>query len=297
LRWSYVFLSIWICTFFVGLYLAPATNISTLVIASLINTIILYIIVYGITGIARRGIASKIFAIFLILLVAGLAYQNQGVVERTNLDSVKNMLASESMFLLGTFSNTVQSTSATPTGSLTGATSQTTGFASTIQTLVPQFFRSPNGTLIVTTWVHQLMANVSAARTSQGLSHLTESSSLDQWAQQRFLTMEQEPDVTHYGYQNQEPGVGEAILYPNGFSPSVYANDLQSQAPLHWQLLMYPSFISYGFYVGRGVVYSVGQQCSVTELPGPGINITQYFSQHGCTAYQGTDTWLVIELS
>ncbi len=296
MRWSYVFLSIWICSFIVGLYLAPATNISALMIESLINTVILYIIVYGITGIARRGIASRIFAIFLILLVAGLAYQNQVAVERTNLDSLKNVLASESMFLLGTSSNTVQSTSATPTSSLTG-TGQTTEFTSSIQTLVPQFLRSPNGTLIDTTWVNQFMANVSAARTSQGLSHLTESSSLDQWAQQRFLTMQQEPDVTHYGYQNQEPGVGEAIFYPSGFSSSVYAKDLQSQAPLHWQLLMYPSFTSYGFYVGRGVVYSVGQQCSVTELPGPGINITQYFSQHGCTAYQGTDTWLVIELS
>lgn len=121
-------------------------------------------------------------------------------------------------------------------------------------------------------------------------------------------------------------GFGEEVLYPNepssstttctdavlcstsystpeNYTPSSFISDLITNAPLHWQELISDNYSYYGYYVKNGPSYSIlgpdnGQySCPTTEIPGPNINITQYFAQYGCTTEIGTGTWFVIELA
>ncbi len=121
-------------------------------------------------------------------------------------------------------------------------------------------------------------------------------------------------------------GFGEEVLYPNkpgsstttcvdvifcstssnaieNYTPSGYIVDLISSAPIHWKGLLSTDYSYYGYYVKNGPGYSIlgpnnGQvSCQTTEIPGPNINVTQYFAQYGCTTQLTTDTWFVIELA
>jgi uncharacterized protein YkwD/predicted nucleic acid binding AN1-type Zn finger protein len=154
-----------------------------------------------------------------------------------------------------------------------------------------------NGPPINNAWAEQFMVIINQDRNQIGLSTLVETTYLDGFAQQRFQTMIQEPDITHYGYQNIPPGIGEVVYYPAGNSPANFASSLEKNDPLHWQNMMTPQYTSDGFYVGTGPTYLVNSGCPDTELPGPGINITQFFQNEGCTATLGTSTWLVIDFS
>lgn len=89
----------------------------------------------------------------------------------------------------------------------------------------------------------------------------------------------------------------EEILYPDGYTPSAYINYTQVDAPIHWQGFLDPSLHTYGFYLGQGTTYAVYQPCSVTEIPGPNINIPQYYTQNGCQYTTVPSTWLVIDMS
>jgi uncharacterized protein YkwD len=154
-----------------------------------------------------------------------------------------------------------------------------------------------NGPAINNAWGEQFMVIINQDRNQIGLNALVESSSLDSFAQQRFQTMAQEPDITHYGYQNIPPGIGEVVYYPAGNSPANFASSLEKNDPLHWQNMMTPQYVSYGFYTASGPTYLVNSGCPNTELPGPGINVTQFFQNEGCTATLGTSTWFVIDFS
>ena len=121
-------------------------------------------------------------------------------------------------------------------------------------------------------------------------------------------------------------GFGEEVLYPNepssstttcadlifcststdtleNYTPSQYIPYLISAAPIHWQGLISSNYSYYGYYVKTGPAYSIigpddGQSsCPTTEIPGPNINITQYFAQYGCTTEITNSTWFVIELA
>jgi hypothetical protein len=154
-----------------------------------------------------------------------------------------------------------------------------------------------NGPTVNNAWGEQFMVVINQDRNRQGLGTLVESSYLDGFAQQRFETMEQQPDITHYGYQNIPPGIGEVVYYPAGYTPANYASYLEKDAPLHWENMMDSEYTGYGFYIASGPVYSINSGCPDTELPGPGINVTQFFQNEGCTATLGTGTWLVIDFS
>ncbi len=87
----------------------------------------------------------------------------------------------------------------------------------------------------------------------------------------------------------------EEILYPYG-TPSSYAAFLQQVATAHWSGFLDGTVRSYGFELEPGVALIPIGQCQVTEIPGPNINIGQFYSQHGCSFEYGLAEWLVLEL-
>lgn len=144
------------------------------------------------------------------------------------------------------------------------------------------------------TWVHAFMENVSENRTVP----LQESTYLDGIAKQRFIEMTTDGhyQITHYGAGAYD--VGEVVFYPSGYSPNSYATDIRTTGPLHWQLLVSPEFGYYGYYIGNGPVVEAENYCGApSELPGPGINVTQWYESYGCTPVVGNTTWLVIDLN
>src|SRR2546426_3588678 len=87
----------------------------------------------------------------------------------------------------------------------------------------------------------------------------------------------------------------EEILYPYG-SPSSYVTFLQQAATAHWGGFLDPSVRSYGFDLEPGVALIPRGQCAVTEIPGPNIDIAQFYTQNGCNFDYGLTEWLVLEL-
>lgn len=286
IRKSYIFLAIWVTGFALGLYLAPWMYYLTLIAVSLFNSVVVSIFVFGIAGIVRRGVGHKVFGVLLIMVLAGFLYQNPAVLGSINGNSLAGVYSNEAAFV-----SSIPASFQT-NGTPNPGTSTQTNF---IQSIVSEI----GGPTIDAQWVTQLMATVNQARQAQGLVSMAESTSLDQLAQQR-LQIETEGNhwqITHYGYQDLPPGVGEVVYYPSGYSSSDYASYLQSSAPLHWNLMMDSSFSSYGFAIGQGTTVEIYGSCPNTELPGPGINVTQFFAQEGCDAVPATSTWLVIDMS
>jgi len=160
---------------------------------------------------------------------------------------------------------------------------------------------------INSTWVFQFFSIVNQYRQSTGAPPLQYCPWLDNFAYIRFETMIQNPAISHYGfdqdyneyfsqYQNFL-SVGEEVLYPNGYTPKDYVQYMQSNAPIHWEGLLNSNYMYYGYYIGYGPTYAIVGSCSVTEIPGPNINVPQYLQSYGCSVEIENDTWLVIELS
>ncbi|MFP3313207.1 MAG: CAP domain-containing protein [Thermocladium sp.] len=157
------------------------------------------------------------------------------------------------------------------------------------------------------TWVSQFISIVNQYRQSSGAPPLQYCQWLSNFAYVRFETMIQNPAISHYGfdqdfnkYLSQYQGflmVGEEGLYPSGYTPSEYVQNMQSEAPLHWEGLMNGNFTYYGYYIGYGPDYVIVGSCPVTEIPGPNIDIPQYLQSYGCSVELENTTWLVIELS
>lgn len=280
----------WSAVFLLGLYLVPSFSIYLLLGEAFFNALVLFVVVYGILGITHRGVGHKSFAILLILLIVGLVYQNQASLRQLNTSTIQGVFQDESSYLTAMVAWSANLSQSNPSSnSLSG--SHTTG-----QNSNPLQF---SGSTINATWVQQFIARVNSARQAQGLQPLTVSGTLDQFAQQRFQ-LETEGNhwqITHYGYQDIPPGVGEVVFYPDGFTPSDYASNIQTTAPLHWNLLMDASFSAFGYALGQGTTLGIYQPCPSTELPGPGINVTQWFAQQGCHTVQEISTWLVIDMS
>ena len=145
-------------------------------------------------------------------------------------------------------------------------------------------------------WVQSFVYIVNIERAKNGLGPLTESPQLNAIAYSRFNTMVDHYDISHYGAGDYY-GVGEVVFYPSGTTPQDYATTVKNDAPLHWNGLMSPLISSYGYYLGTGQVIGTEGSCSTTEIPGPGINETQFFQQRGCQPLVTTSTWLVIDIS
>jgi len=176
--------------------------------------------------------------------------------------------------------------------------------SATIQTVITSIHPTINST-----WVFQFFSIVNQYRKSIGAPPLQYCPWLDNFAHIRFETMIQNPAISHYGfdqdfneyfsqYQNSlSLLIGEEVLYPDGYTPDEYVQDMKSNAPIHWEGLMDSNYTYYGYYIGYGPTYVIIGSCPVTEIPGPNINVPQYFQSYGCSVELENSTWLVIELS
>jgi hypothetical protein len=143
-------------------------------------------------------------------------------------------------------------------------------------------------------WVYQFFANISQQRGSEYVYCPT----LSQFAQIRFNAQISHYEISHYGVHQDDEEYGiydaEEVLFPSG-SPSGYASQLEADDPLHWQLLMDNSYTYYGYYIGNGP--GIESYCNpAPEIPGPGINISQYLESKGCTPVTVNATYLIVEL-
>jgi len=176
----------------------------------------------------------------------------------------------------------------------------------TISTTIQTIITSTQPT-INSTWVFQFFNIVNQYRQSINAPPLQYCPWLDNFAHIRFETMIQNPAISHYGfdqdfseYLSQYQSFlipGEEVLYPSGYTPSEYTQYMQSNAPIHWEGLIDANYTYYGYYIGYGPDYVIIGSCPVTEIPGPNINVPQYFQSYGCSVELENDTWLVIELS
>lgn len=158
------------------------------------------------------------------------------------------------------------------------------------------------------TWANEFFDNVS---TTRGV-HYNYCNSLSDFATKRFFTMASNYGISHYGYDQDfqsyygtiyNTAFGEEVFYPSGYSPKGYVNQIITTAPLHWDLLANSSLSYYGYYLGNGPTYSIygpngGYSiCPVTEIPGPNIDIKQFFAQYGCSVTATNDTYFVMEIA
>ena len=164
-------------------------------------------------------------------------------------------------------------------------------------------------------WATQFFQNVSSERGTQ----YNYCPVLSQFAQTRFNTMAANYGISHYGYAQDfdkywpngytygnliYTGFAEEVFFPTGQTPNQYVSYVMTQAPAHWELLLNSSLIYYGYYIGNGPAYEIlgpddgyGGLCPVTEIPGPNINISQFFAQYGCSVQVSNQEYFVIEIA
>jgi len=162
--------------------------------------------------------------------------------------------------------------------------------------------------VINNTWAEQFFENVSLIRGSPYYY----CQNLSDFAKVRFNTMVTNYGISHYGYDQDfdriygttyNTYIAEEVLYPSGYTPKAYVSELETSAPLHWNILVNKTFVYYGYDIQNGPAYVIYgpnggySPCPTTEIPGPNINISQYFAQYGCTVATEDETWFVIELS
>lgn len=167
---------------------------------------------------------------------------------------------------------------------------------------------------INSSWATAFFSNVSKQR-GEAYNYCA---NLSDFAKIRFNTIVQNYGISHYGYAEDfnrtwpngivygdeiYQGFGEEVFYPAGYTPSNYVQYVIADAPLHWQELIDTNLTAYGYYIGNGPAYEIlgpnggYTECPVTEIPGPNINISQYFAEYGCSVETANMTYFVIELA
>jgi len=157
---------------------------------------------------------------------------------------------------------------------------------------IGSFFTGPE---IDDAWVHNFMSVVNSERTKRGLHSMQELEQLNTIATSRFIKMMENPFISHYGADAYN--VGEVVFYPEGSTEKAYAEDIQLTAPLHWDLLMSPMFSRYGYHIEKGETIQIIGLCSTTEIPGPNIDVKEFFRQNGCQTTTEDSIWLVIDMT
>ncbi len=150
-------------------------------------------------------------------------------------------------------------------------------------------------------------AFIDQADLHRGGSELTENATLDEFAAIRFKNASAHFEISDYGFTEDATAyfgegefanqLGELLLYPGVYSPDSYPTFLSQYAPGHWSVLTNPVYSQYGYFVGYSQYYEVSVPCPVYEIPHAGVNITQFFAQHGCTTTLASTTWLVIVMA
>lgn len=237
-----------------------------------------------------RGAKRKITITIIVLAFGFIAYQNLGLIIN-NVTHIEKILANIKII---PSSNTIALTPTTAPPS--GTKSPTVAPINAPETPAPQdTVTNSNPPQINSQWVNSFISVVNAQRQQSGSHPLVERQALDNTAKTRFDTMVTHYQISHYGATGMN--IGEVVFYPDGYTPQDYATNLQSTAPLHWQLLLDPTLSIYGYYIGTGPTIDIIGDCSVTEIPGPNIDERQFFQQHGCQTGTEDATWLVIDLN
>ena len=149
-------------------------------------------------------------------------------------------------------------------------------------------------------WVGYFIQQVNLDRTGP---KLTENSTLDAFAKERFQTQVANSNISNYGFQQDYarsfpgsgPQIGEDTLWTGTDTPLAYITFLQQSAPGHWSVLTNPNYSQFGFYIGHGPTIFVSQPCSITEFPG-NVNMTALLASNGCQFHIEQTVWLVIEV-
>jgi uncharacterized protein YkwD len=136
--WPYLFpLFFFVLAWVIG-YSSPSVGPRDIILLALIDSTVLLVLAYGITGLGRKGIPSKVFAILLILLLAGLLYENPPQISvLTSSGSPSGFFSAQASYLDGLWSEGstalgVTTTSiAIPTTSATVSSSSQTSPATT----------------------------------------------------------------------------------------------------------------------------------------------------------------------
>ena len=148
-------------------------------------------------------------------------------------------------------------------------------------------------------WVASFMAAVNSHRSA----NLTENSALDQFAANRFNTLTANYQITHYNFQQDVNtffsgvtiSVAEEYFIPN-LAPAAYAQYIQGSFAGHWDGLVDPTYVHYGFYVGSGpVITRIGSCGAPLENLGT-INETAEMIQYNCRYTVQNLTYFVLEL-
>ena len=163
----------------------------------------MYFFVWGIAGIARRGLVRKVFAIVLIMFIGGLVYQNgEAGISSINAKTVQGIFTSESSYLsaITLSSQSGQQTQQQSTGaSTTGSFTISTITAATPTTTVPVAGIQP-AQVVDSAWVAQFVQDVNQARQNVGSSPLQENTTLDQFSKIRAGAAIGNYTISHYGY-------------------------------------------------------------------------------------------------
>ncbi|MGD0638525.1 MAG: hypothetical protein ABSA72_10855 [Nitrososphaerales archaeon] len=186
-------------------------------------------------------------------------------------------------------------------GQTFGYTIQVTGAVGGVGLLYNQWFQGVWPTREATpSWVSNFIQQVNLDRTGP---KLTENSTLDAFAKERFQTQVANSSISNYGFQQDYaksfpgsgPQIGEDTLWTGTDTPLEYITFLQQSAPGHWSVLTNPDFTQFGFYIGYGPSIFVSQPCSITEFPG-NVNMTALLASNGCQFHIEQAVWLVIEV-
>jgi|GEM_PF-4347881 len=151
-------------------------------------------------------------------------------------------------------------------------------------------------------WVADFFSSVGAERDAS----YSYCPTLSSFAKLRFDTMSKHYEISHYGHEadlssyfgvNYYTQFGEQVHYPANYNPDDFIDDMKVRAPIHWTDLANPTFKYYGYYLADGPTYFVRDYCSVTEVPGPNINIPKFYHDYECSFDIGHTTWFVIEIA
>jgi len=294
----------WVFVLIFG-YVFVTRGFFLLAISSFLLSLFLFVGLFVMKRLLYGRIAAKIFFAFLVFLLLVGVYYNQQDLSMNYVVSAYNSTDN----LLTSMSNSIQQTAQpTPSSPVTANGQSPPVVLETTTTSSQGGFSFPNlnlgGPTIDASWVSSFMSYVNQARQNAGAPALTHSSNLDQFSAQRFQTSTSgnNYEISHYGFDQDansffgnDYNVGEVVYYPSGYQASDYPSYLQTNAPGHWNLMMDSTLTQYGYYIGTGNTVEFEGSCSLTEIPGPNINVTQLAIQDGCTPITLSATWLIID--
>ncbi len=245
--WPYLFpVFFFILAWVIG-YSSPSVGPRDIILLTLIDSTVLLILAYGIAGLGRKGVPSKVFAILLILLLAGLWYENPPqIAALTSTGSPSGFFSTQASYLDGllsegatapgvtTSSTGLSTTSATVASSFQKTTATTSGIPATsitttqLTTSGPQGFQediaNPNfigGKANVSVpseyaeLSHYVLSLINTDRNRNGLQNLTLSSV--QSGQQHSDSMAYFGYFSHWDVQGYKPYMRYTMLGGKGY--------------------------------------------------------------------------------